>query len=61
MNKPLSIVSLVFDGPTPLDFVGPFEILSRLPGAATRIVSPDGGEISAAGARPRGSLSPRLA
>lgn len=48
-----SIAFLVFDGLTPLDFVGPFEVLSRLPGASTRIVSPTGGDIAAAGGRLR--------
>ena len=48
-----SIAFLVFDGLTPLDFVGPFEVLCRLPGATTRIVSPSGGDIAAAGGRMR--------
>jgi len=48
-----TIAFLVFDGLTPLDFVGPFEVLSRLPGAFTRIVSPTGGDILAAGGRLR--------
>jgi cyclohexyl-isocyanide hydratase len=48
-----SIAFLVFDGLTPLDFVGPFEVLCRLPGFATRIVSPSGGDVAAAGGRLR--------
>lgn len=48
-----SIAFLVFDGLTPLDFVGPFEVLCRLPGATTRIVSPSGGDVAAAGGRLR--------
>lgn len=50
---PPVIAFLIFDGLTPLDFVGPFEVLSRLPGAQTRVVSPAGGEIAAAGGRLR--------
>lgn len=48
-----SIAFLVFDGLTPLDFVGPFEVLCRIPGATTLIVSPSGGDIAAAGGRLR--------
>ncbi|MGE4527847.1 MAG: DJ-1/PfpI family protein [Rhodospirillaceae bacterium] len=61
MNKPLSIVFLVFDGLTPLDFVGPFEVLHRLPGATTRIVSPNGGTIAAASGRLRLSADAAIA
>ncbi|WP_337997194.1 DJ-1/PfpI family protein [Oleispirillum naphthae] len=61
MNKPLSIVFLVFDGLTPLDFVGPFEVLYRLPGAVTRIVSLEGGAIAAAGGRLRLSADAAIA
>lgn len=45
------IAFLIFDGLTPLDFVGPFEVLSRLPGARTRVVSPSGQAISASGGK----------
>ena len=46
-----TIVFLIFDGLTPLDFVGPFEVLSRLPGARTVIAAPRRGEVSAAGGK----------
>ncbi len=49
MREAPVIAFLIFDGLTPLDFVGPFEVLSRLPGAHTRVVSPTGMAISASG------------
>ncbi len=45
------IAFLIFDGLTPLDFVGPFEVLSRLPGTRTRVVSPTGETVSASGGK----------
>lgn len=51
MREAPVIAFLIFDGLTPLDFVGPFEVLSRLPGARTRIVSPTGAAISASGGK----------
>ncbi len=51
MNDGLSIVFLIYDGLTPLDFVGPFEVLSRLPGARTTVAAPRRGEVSVAGGK----------
>jgi putative intracellular protease/amidase len=51
MSDGLSIVFLIYDGLTPLDFVGPFEVLSRLPGARTTVAAPRRGEVSAAGGK----------
>ena len=51
MRDALVIAFLIFDGLTPLDFVGPFEVLSRLPGVRTRVVSPTGKAISASGGK----------
>jgi transcriptional regulator GlxA family with amidase domain len=39
-SSPMNIVLFVFDGITALDVVGPYEVLSRLPGAVTRFVAP---------------------
>jgi cyclohexyl-isocyanide hydratase len=41
----MDIGSLVFDGMDQIDFTGPFEVLSRLPGATYRSYSPTGGAI----------------
>lgn len=38
----MKIVALVYNGLTALDVVGPLEVLARLPGATTMIVSPGG-------------------
>jgi putative intracellular protease/amidase len=51
MRDAPAIAFLIFDGLTPLDFVGPFEVLSRLPGSHTRVVSPTGKAISASGGK----------
>ena len=37
---------LVFNGLTALDAIGPYEVLSRLPGARLRLVAPQAGEVS---------------
>jgi putative intracellular protease/amidase len=42
----LDIVFLFYDGMTTLDAIGPWEVLSRLPGARARPVSPDGGTVT---------------
>jgi len=39
----LDIVFLFYDGMTTLDAIGPWEVLSRLPGAHARVASPLGG------------------
>jgi cyclohexyl-isocyanide hydratase len=36
-DTPLTIGSLVFDGLDQIDLTGPFEVLSRLPGATHRL------------------------
>jgi transcriptional regulator GlxA family with amidase domain len=41
----LDIVLLVFDRLTVLDAVGPYEVLSRLPGAKVKLVAPERGEV----------------
>lgn len=38
-GAPLEIVFLLFDGITPLDAVGPFEVLGRLPGASVKFAA----------------------
>jgi cyclohexyl-isocyanide hydratase len=41
----MNIVFVLFDGVTQLDFAGPVQFLSRIPGAATHVVSRDGAAI----------------
>lgn len=41
----MNIVFILFDGVTQLDFAGPVQFLSRIPGAATHVVSRDGAAI----------------
>jgi len=40
---PLDIVFLVYEGITPLDLAGPFDVFGRLPGAKIRMVGPTQG------------------
>ncbi len=49
MSTPLTIVFPLYPNLTQLDFTGPFQFLSRLPGARTIIASAKGGEIEAEG------------
>ncbi|MGB5075938.1 MAG: DJ-1/PfpI family protein [Sphingorhabdus sp.] len=42
MTKPLNIVFALFDNVTQLDFAGPVQFLSRLPGASIFVASSDG-------------------
>jgi cyclohexyl-isocyanide hydratase len=42
----MNIVFVLFDNVTQLDFAGPVQFLSRIPGAATHVVSKDGGAIT---------------
>ncbi len=49
MPAPLTIVFPLYPHLTQLDFTGPFQFLSRLPGARTIIASAQGGEIEAEG------------
>lgn len=44
----MDVVFLIFDGLTALDAVGPYEVLSRLPGARVRFVSPVAGIVTTA-------------
>ncbi len=48
-DQPFSIVFAVFPGMTQLDFTGPHQFLSRLPGAETHVASRDGGDVAAEG------------
>jgi len=48
-QPPFRIVFAVFNGMTHLDFTGPHQFLSRLPGSETLVASRDGGDISAEG------------
>ncbi|MFC7475736.1 DJ-1/PfpI family protein [Dankookia sp. GCM10030260] len=45
MTKPLSIGFLLFPRLTQLDFTGPFEVLSRLPGATVRTIWKQAGPV----------------
>lgn len=44
-TRPFTIVFVVYDGMTQLDFTGPHEFLSRAPGAVTIVASRDGGSV----------------
>ncbi len=48
-TPPFTIVFALFDGMTPLDFIGPHAFLRRAPGAATILASRDGGVVSSEG------------
>lgn len=48
-DQPFRIVFAVFPGMTQLDFTGPHQFLSRLPGSETLVASRDGGEVTADG------------
>ena len=39
----MRIALLIFDGLTALDAIGPYEVLSRLPGAELDFVAPEAG------------------
>ncbi len=45
----MEIAFLLFDGITPLDAVGPFEVLGKLPGAEIRMVGKQKGEVRTKG------------
>lgn len=49
MATPFHIVFAVYDGMTHLDFTGPQQVLSRLPGAVVTVASRDGGAMKADG------------
>jgi cyclohexyl-isocyanide hydratase len=48
-TPPFTIVFALFNGMTPLDFIGPHAFLRRAPGAATILASRDGGGVKAEG------------
>ncbi|MCJ2184026.1 DJ-1/PfpI family protein [Novosphingobium sp. 1949] len=48
-DQPLRLVFAVFPGMTQLDFTGPHQFLSRLPGSETIVASRDGGAVAAEG------------
>lgn len=48
-DQPFRIVFAVFPGMTQLDFTGPHQFLSRLPGSETVVASRDGGNVAAEG------------
>ena len=45
----MEIAFLLFDGITPLDATGPFEVLGKLPGAKIRMVAKEKGEVRTKG------------
>ena len=45
----MEIAFLLFDGITPLDSIGPFEVLGKLPGAKIRMVAKEKGEVRTKG------------
>lgn len=45
MAQPLRIAFILYPGLTQLDFTGPYEVLSRMPGAEIMLASKDGGSI----------------
>ena len=48
-DQPFRIVFATFPGMTQLDFTGPHQFLSRLPGSETIVASRDGGDVAAEG------------
>lgn len=48
-EQPFRIVFAVFPGMTQLDFTGPHQFLSRMPGSETLVASRDGGDVPAEG------------
>ncbi|QXZ80483.1 DJ-1/PfpI family protein [Rhizobium sp. L51/94] len=49
MNAPITIVMPIYDGVTQLDFTGPHQLFSRLPGAKVIVASVDAQAVSADG------------
>ena len=45
MAAPFNVVFALFPRITQLDFTGPYEVLTRLPGARCVLASVDGGEL----------------
>lgn len=48
-TAPIRIVFAIYPGMTQLDFTGPHQFLSRLPGSETLVASPAGGDVPADG------------
>jgi transcriptional regulator GlxA family with amidase domain len=48
-TAPLEVAILLYPGVTALDAVGPWEVLSRMPGAAVRLVAKEAGPVAAEG------------
>jgi len=48
-DQPFRMLFVVFPGMTQLDFTGPHQFLSRLPGSETFVASRDGGDVAADG------------
>ncbi len=46
LEVPVDIVFLFYDGMTALDAIGPWEVLSRVPGANVQAASPHGGAVT---------------
>jgi putative intracellular protease/amidase len=49
MSEPLTVVFVLYPGVTHLDFTGPHQVLSRLPGATCLVASVEGGSMVADG------------
>ncbi len=47
MSEPFAVVFAIYPGLTQLDFTGPFEVMSRLPGANVVVASREGGAVAA--------------
>jgi len=47
MTRTFDIVFILYPGVVQLDFTGPHEVFSRLPGTRIRLCSPDGGDLAA--------------
>ncbi len=47
MSEPFAVVFAIYPGLTQLDFTGPFEVMSRLPGANVVVASREGGQVAA--------------
>src|SRR5688572_29944231 len=45
MTKPFHIVFILYPRLTQLDFTGPYEVLSRMPGAKVTLASKEGGAL----------------
>jgi cyclohexyl-isocyanide hydratase len=57
MAQPIKIVFILYPALTQLDFTGPFEVLSRVPGAEVIVASKEGGEVQSETGLTFGKLS----